>query len=46
MPVRQALRMLVTHWYEAREPVLFGEKSDPVPSTVSDLIAPYRSVKL
>ena len=46
MPVRQAVRMLVAHWYEAREPVLLGEKSDPVPSTVSDLIAPYRSVKL
>lgn len=46
MPVRQALKMLVAHWYEAREPVLFGEKTDPVPEPVASLIAPYRSVKL
>ena len=46
MPIRQALRMLVAHWYEAREPVSFGEKAEPVPTTVADLIAPYRSVKL
>lgn len=46
MPVRLAIKMLVAHWYEAREPVLFGETTDPVPSTVAKLIAPYRSVKL
>jgi len=46
MPVRQAIRMLVAHWYEAREPVLFGEKSDPVPASIAALIGPYRSVKL
>ncbi len=46
MPVRLAIKMLVAHWYEAREPVLFGETADPVPSTVASLIAPYRSVKL
>jgi uncharacterized phiE125 gp8 family phage protein len=46
MPVRQALRMLVAHWYEAREPVLFGETADPVPASVASLIAPYRGVKL
>jgi len=46
MPVRQALKMLVAHWYEAREPVLFGETADPVPASVASLIAPYRSVKL
>ncbi len=46
MPVRQALKMLVAHWYEAREPVLFGETADPVPASVASLIAPYRSAKL
>jgi uncharacterized phiE125 gp8 family phage protein len=46
MPVRQALKMLVAHWYEVREPVLFGETADPVPSSVASLIAPYRSAKL
>ncbi|NJM34940.1 MAG: hypothetical protein HC850_09820 [Rhodomicrobium sp.] len=46
MPLRLAVRMLVAHWYEAREPVLLGETADPVPETVARLIAPYRSVKL
>jgi uncharacterized phiE125 gp8 family phage protein len=46
MPLRLAVRMLVAHWYEAREPVLLGDKADPVPETVASLIAPYRSVKL
>ncbi len=46
MPIRHALRMLVAHWYEAREPVLFGENADPVPAPVASLLAPYRSLKL
>jgi uncharacterized phiE125 gp8 family phage protein len=46
MPIRQALRMLVAHWYEAREPVLFGETADPVPATVAHLLKPYRSIRL
>jgi uncharacterized phiE125 gp8 family phage protein len=45
-PVRLAVKMLVAHWYEAREPVLLGERADPVPATVASLIAPYRSVRL
>ncbi len=45
-PVRLAVKMLVAHWYEAREPVLLGEQADPVPATVANLIAPYRSVRL
>lgn len=46
MPIRQAIRMLVAHWYEAREPVLFGETADPVPATVAHLLKPYRSARL
>lgn len=46
MPVRLAIKMLVAHWFEAREPVLLGETADPVPATVASLIAPYRSAKL
>lgn len=46
MPVRLAIRLLVAHWHEAREPVLFGETADPVPASVASLIAPYRAVKL
>jgi len=45
-PVRLAVKMLVAHWYEAREPVLLGERADPVPATVASLIAPYRSIRL
>jgi uncharacterized phiE125 gp8 family phage protein len=45
-PVRLAIRMLVAHWYEAREPVLLGEQADPVPASVASLIAPYRSIRL
>ncbi len=45
-PVRLAIKMLVAHWYEAREPVLFGETASPIPLAVSALIAPYRSMKL
>jgi uncharacterized phiE125 gp8 family phage protein len=46
MPIVQAIRMLVAHWYEAREPVLFGETADPVPATVAHLLKPYRSTRL
>lgn len=44
MPIRQAIRMLVAHWYEAREPA--EQNAASVPGTVASLIAPYRSVRL
>jgi uncharacterized phiE125 gp8 family phage protein len=46
MPIRQAIRMLVAHWFEAREPVLFGEPGDPVPANVAHLLKPYRTARL
>ncbi|HKJ61469.1 MAG TPA: head-tail connector protein [Hyphomicrobiales bacterium] len=46
MPIRQALKMLVAHWYEAREPVVIEQHAESVPSTVASLIAPYRSARL
>lgn len=46
MPIRQALKMLVAHWYEAREPVVIAQHAESVPATVASLIAPYRSAKL
>lgn len=46
MPLRLAIKMLVAHWHEAREPVLLGETADPVPSTVATLLGPYRRLKL
>lgn len=44
-PVRQALLMLVAHWYEQREPVVF-EEPDALPHGVAELLAPYRQVRL
>jgi uncharacterized phiE125 gp8 family phage protein len=45
-PIRQALLLLVAHWYEHREPVLIGGAAAPVPDTVATLLAPYRMVRL
>ncbi|MCT8971217.1 head-tail connector protein [Microbaculum marinisediminis] len=45
-PLVQAIRQLVAHWYETREPVAFGGPVAQVPGTVAALIAPYRAVSL
>ena len=45
-PIRQALLLLVSHWYETREPALFGHEATHIPYTVSDLLHPYRQVRL
>ncbi len=45
-PIRQALLLLVAHWYENREPVEIGATATPIPSTVSDLLLPYRRRQL
>lgn len=46
MPIRQAIKLLIAHWYEAREPVVFGQDANTVPLTVASLIQPYQAVKL
>ncbi len=46
MPIRLAIKMLVAHWYEMREPVLPSEAAQPLPLGIASLIAPYREVKL
>jgi uncharacterized phiE125 gp8 family phage protein len=46
MPVRLAIKLLVAHWYETREPVLVGEQAHAVPLSVASLISPYREVRL
>ena len=38
--------LLIAHWYEHREPVEIGAASVPVPPMVSDLLQPYRPVRL
>lgn len=45
-PLAQAIRQLVAHWFETREPVAFGATASGVPDTVAALVAPYRAVSL
>jgi uncharacterized phiE125 gp8 family phage protein len=46
-PLRQAIRLLVGHWYENRGVVVSTDVSGaPLPLTVPALIAPYRVVTL
>ncbi len=41
-PLRQAVMMLVAHWYELREPVSFGGATQTVPHGLEALLAPWR----
>ena len=45
-PIRQALLLLVAHWYEHRDPIEVGSPAARIPSSVSDLLMPYRQVRL
>jgi uncharacterized phiE125 gp8 family phage protein len=45
-PIRQAILLLVAHWYEHRSPLEPGPQPEPLPDMVSDLLAPYRAVRL
>jgi uncharacterized phiE125 gp8 family phage protein len=45
-PLRQALLLLVAHWYENREPIAVGAPETIVPGPVSDLLAPYRMQRI
>ena len=45
-PVRQALLLLIAHWYEHRDPIEVGSRDAAIPAAVSDLLAPYRAVRL
>jgi uncharacterized phiE125 gp8 family phage protein len=44
-PIRQAVLLLVAHWYEHREPVEIGAAHAAVPQMVSELLHPYRMVR-
>lgn len=44
-PLKQALLMLVAHWFENREPIAFGG-SQTLPLSVDALIAPWRRLHL
>jgi uncharacterized phiE125 gp8 family phage protein len=45
-PLRQAMRMLVTHWYEHRSCVVMGETSTATPHGFRELVTPYRRLGL
>ena len=45
-PLRQALLLLVAHWYEHRDPIEIGAEDMAIPSVVSELLAPFKVVRL
>jgi uncharacterized phiE125 gp8 family phage protein len=45
-PLRQAIRLLVAHWYENRGLVASGTSSVALPQTIAALLAPYRVLAL
>jgi len=45
-PIREALLLLVAHWYEHRDPIEVGGADTAVPGAVSALLAPYKRVRL
>lgn len=45
-PIRQALLLLVAHWYEHRDPIEIGTPATAVPHAVSRLLNPYRAVRM
>ncbi len=45
-PLRQAIRLLVAHWYENRGIVAAGGDVAVLPQTVAALLAPYRVLAL
>lgn len=44
--LRQAIRVLVAHWYENRGLIALGENVAVLPQTVAPLLAPYRVLSL
>lgn len=45
-PLRQAIRMLVAHWYENRGVIAASGEVAAMPGSVSSLIAPFRVLSL
>jgi uncharacterized phiE125 gp8 family phage protein len=44
--LRQAMRLLIAHWYENRGIAATGQALTTLPATVETLVAPYRVVSL
>lgn len=45
-PLRQAILLLVAHWFENREPIISGAPVTKFPDAVIGLLEPYRQVRL
>lgn len=45
-PLKHAIIMLTAHWYEHRDPVEVGANDARIPDAVSDLIQPFRKIRL
>ncbi|WP_439542640.1 head-tail connector protein [Hyphomicrobium sp.] len=45
-PIRHAILLLVAHWYEHRDPLEIGQAASAIPAAVSDLLKPYREVRM
>ena len=45
-PIKQAILLLVGHWYENRETVNIGNITTEIPMTVEFLLAPYRIIDI
>ncbi len=45
-PIRQALLLMVAHWFERREPVELGSGPQGVPAIAAGLLQAYRRVRL
>ncbi len=44
--IRHALLLLAAHWYEHRDPMEIGGNGANIPKAVSDLLMPYRAVRI
>lgn len=45
-PLKHAVLMLTAHWYEHRDPIEIGSSAARIPDAVSDLIQPFRKIRL
>lgn len=45
-PLKHAILMLTAHWYEYRDPIEIGSTTARIPDAVTDLIQPFRKIRL
>lgn len=45
-PIRQAVLLLVAHWYEHRDPIEIGSEATVIPHGISELLTPWRKARL